>query len=126
MRRWLSLWFLSSQGVSQDKFNGGGISDKKGIGCPWSLMYPLKDMPCLLPQIRVSVMVANLNLLETYFDKLPFYSSSILALIHIFGLGPSLKVWPYRSRFAVKFTPPPSPHHNNISKIINFNFELRN
>ena len=70
---------------------GVASQTKKGIGYPWSSMYPPKDKPCLLPLIGVLAMGANSNLHRTYYGELPFIPqaslllSTFLDMIHLLG-----------------------------------------
>nr|POE55045.1 hypothetical protein CFP56_26629 [Quercus suber] len=45
---------------------------EKGIGYLWSFTYSSQDKPCLLPQIRVSAMMANSDFHGTYPGELSF------------------------------------------------------
>ena len=56
------------------------LGAKKGISCLWSPMYPPKDKPCLLPWVRVSVIVAKSDLHGTCFGELPFIPLAFLLL----------------------------------------------
>nr|POE77137.1 hypothetical protein CFP56_65334 [Quercus suber] len=64
---------------------------KKGIRCLRSLSYPPKDHPCLLPRIRVSVLVVNSDLHGIYSGEFPFTLQVLLLLPTFLGMAHLLK-----------------------------------
>ena len=89
--------------------DGGGISDQEGISCLWSLVYSPKDKSRLLPQIRVSVMVANSDLHETCSRELPFIPLVFLLLFTFLGLAYLLKLDLLGLSLESSSPPPPLP-----------------